>query len=193
MPFVPDTLIPPIPIGILKAANQEIGLPGLLQMANREIGGPGGYAMVSGLPRSDLRVGVVNSDFQPGAAGLHFLCQGSLVPAGQWFIRHQTCTCSEDIVIDTQAWWVYHSYNAARVGPQIVSGKWPVLNLEGWSWPVQRKSKPIVPRPRSPPVRLSWRLRRAERRQAAFLTRWRNPASRRGRPCPPRMRRGSSP
>jgi hypothetical protein len=66
------------PIGILKTADQGIGRPELLPMANQEIGGPGeqGSATASGLLPSDLRVGGGNSDFQPGAAGLHFLRRG---------------------------------------------------------------------------------------------------------------------
>jgi hypothetical protein len=56
----------PNSVGILETAQQEIGLPGLLPRANQEIGGPGGSATASGLPFSVLRVGVVNSDFQPG-------------------------------------------------------------------------------------------------------------------------------
>jgi hypothetical protein len=55
-----------LPIGILDAAKQQIGPPGLLRMASQEMGDPEGFATASGLPPSVLRVGVVNSDFQPG-------------------------------------------------------------------------------------------------------------------------------
>ena len=117
-----------LPIGILGTLLLAIGFLGLLQTANQEIGGPGEFR--AQLRSSDLRVSGANPAPQPGAAGRHLSVEVRYSRWDNGLGATQQCMLW-DIIIDFGTWEVYHSYNAARVGQQIVYAKWSVLHLEG--------------------------------------------------------------